>query len=196
MITNEKLKLICQNTHITELTKHLNTYMSKYGITTEEQQNMFLAQSSHESGGFRVMIENLNYSEQGLKTIFGKYFTGIQAQLWARKPELIANKVYANRMGNGDALSGDGWRYRGRGYIQLTGKNNYQKFAESIGKSIDDTVKYLETMEGAVESACWFWKTNNLNSVSHDILLCTKKINGGTNGLAHRKELFEKISQF
>jgi putative chitinase len=106
---------------------------------------------------------------------------------------MIANVIYANRMGNGPTESGEGYKFRGRGAIQLTGKNNYTAFAESIGKDIDETVEYLETLNGAIESACWFWKTNGLNALADktDIVALTKRINGGTIGLEDRKHHFE-----
>lgn len=169
--------------------------LPKYEINTAERIAGFLAQCGHESGGFTVRTENLNYSAKALNSIFGKYFAkaGRDAEEYARKPEKIANVVYANRMDNGDTASGDGWRFRGRGYIQLTGRHNYTKFAESIGKDVDDVIEYLDTVEGALESACWFWKTNGLNAIadSGDIVKMTKRINGGTIGLEDRKKHWE-----
>ena len=107
---------------------------------------------------------------------------------------MIANRVYANRMGNGPEESGDGWRYCGRGLIQLTGKDNYTNFAKAVGKTVDEVVAYLDTLEGAIESACWFWKKNNLNAIadSKDMAKATKVINGGDLGLAERKKHFEE----
>ena len=125
---------------------------------------------------------------------FKKYFPDEATALkYERKPEMIANKVYADRMGNGDERSGDGYKFRGRGAIQLTGKNNYTKFAASIGKPLDETIIHLETFAGALESACWFWNTNGLNETcdKDDIILMTKKINGGTIGLEDRKKHYE-----
>jgi len=114
-----------------------------------------------------------------------------------RKPEMIANRVYASRMGNGPESSGEGFKFRGRGAIQLTGKENYTKFAQSVGKTIDETIAYLETLEGAIESACWFWKTNGLNAIcdADDIVKMTKRINGGTIGLEDRKSHYEKAKK-
>ncbi|HRZ96045.1 MAG TPA: glycoside hydrolase family 19 protein [Paludibacter sp.] len=151
----------------------------------------FLGQCSHESNNFRVKEENLNYSAKGLRNTFGKYFkTNAEAEKYARKPQAIANKVYANRMGNDDEKSGDGWKYRGRGYIQLTGKNNYAAFSKFIG---EDCVKNpdLVITKYPFESALWFFRTNNIFSLCKDIshisiIAVTKKVNGGTNGLADR----------
>ena len=115
------------------------------------------------------------------------------AQPYNRNPEKIANKIYADRMGNGPEASGEGYKFRGRGAIQLTGKENYTKFANSVGKSLDEAVAYTETLDGAIESACWFWNTNKLNALADasDIVTLTKRINGGTLGLDERKHHFE-----
>jgi putative chitinase len=171
-----------------------NDILPKWNIDTPLRVSMFLAQVAHESGNFRFLKENLNYSEKGLKTVFGKYFPGDLATQYARKPEKIANRVYANRMGNGPEVSGDGWNYRGRGLIQLTGKNNYTNFALDIQLSMEDTINYLETKEGAMVSACWFWKTNKINQFADkdDIKGSTRRINGGFNGLQHRTEMYQK----
>jgi putative chitinase len=149
----------------------------------------FFAQTAHESGNFKAFSENLNYGAKGLRGIFGKYFpTDAMARAYERQPQKIANRVYANRMGNGPEESGDGFRYCGRGLIQLTGKSNYSNFADSIETPVEETSAYLETFEGAVQSACWFWETNNLNQYAdnNDILTMTKRINGGTIGLEDR----------
>lgn len=175
----------------------INPLFKKYEITTINRIAGFLAQCSHESGGFKVKEENLNYSADALNRVFPKYFknAGVDANEYARKPEKIANRVYANRMGNGDEASGEGYKYRGRGYIQLTGKENYTKFANKIGKSLDEAVEYCTTDAGALESALFFWSENNLNSFcdKDDIVGMTKRINGGTNGLEDRKEKYEKF---
>lgn len=149
----------------------------------------FVAQTAHESGGFNFVKENLNYGAKGLATTFKKYFpTEADAKPYERKPEKIANRVYGNRMGNGNEASGDGYRFCGRGLIQLTGRNNYTKFAEDLGISVEETVAYLETPAGAVSSAGWFWDNNNLNQYcdSNDFVTLTKRINGGTIGLEDR----------
>jgi putative chitinase len=176
----------------------LKLISEKYQINTVERLAAFLAQLAHESGGFNFVQENLNYSSQGLQTTFKKYFPTLQSTAsYARNPQKIASKVYANRMGNGNEQSGDGWKYRGRGLIQLTGKDNYARFATSINKTLDETVEYLSTIQGAVESAAWFWSTNKLNEIAdkNDFVTLTKRINGGTIGLAHRTELFESAKK-
>lgn len=169
--------------------------MSKYDINTPERMSMFLAQTGHESGELTAIEENLNYRPERLKAVFPKYFANVDVNNYGRNPAKIANRVYANRMGNGDEASGDGYKYRGRGLIQLTGKNNYQRFASSISKSLDDTVAYLSTVEGACDSAGWFWSSNNLNDPSdiEDIETVTRKINGGLNGLDHRTALYNEF---
>jgi putative chitinase len=150
----------------------------------------FLAQTAHESGSFNFVKENLNYGAKGLMTTFKRYFPNEElAKQYDRKPEMIANKVYANRMGNGDEASGDGYRFCGRGLIQLTGKNNYTKFAADLGISIEECVAYMETPQGACASAGWFWDNNSLNQYcdSNDFVTLTKRINGGTIGLEDRQ---------
>ena len=154
----------------------------------------FLSQCGHESLDFTVLHENLNYSADRLHAVFPRYFPTVEsAQPYNRQPEKIANKIYGGRMGNGPEDSGDGYKYRGRGAIQLTGHDNYQAFANAIGKSIDDTVAYCETLEGALESACWFWKGRGLNPLADakDVLNMTKRINGGTIGLDDRQSRFD-----
>lgn len=155
----------------------------------------FFAQTAHESGNFRSFTENLNYGAAGLRGVFGKYFTTDQdAQTYERKPEQIANRVYANRMGNGDEASGDGWKYRGRGALQLTGKNNYREFADYLKKPEIMENPDLVSTDYAFESALFFFEKNKLweicdRGVADDvILLLTKRINGGTHGLDDRKE--------
>jgi putative chitinase len=144
-----------------------------------------------------VLRENLNYRAPTLRKIFSKYFpTDAMANEYASKPnkqEALANLVYANRMGNGAPESGDGWRYAGNGLIQLTGKSNYTWFAESLQISVEDASEYLLTFEGAAQSACWFWETNNLNQWADkgDIVTLTKRINGGTIGLEDRIKHYE-----
>jgi len=191
MVTAPLITAIFPNAkNVDELIEAMNELFPRYDITTEQRVAGFLAQCGHESGGFRVIEENLNYSAKALDAVFGKYFVrgGRDAQEYHRQPEKIANVVYASRMGNGDTESGDGWRFRGRGYIQLTGCNNYTKFAESVGMDIEDVVEYLGTVEGALESACWYWDTNNLNSYCDDgdVKGMTKRINGGYIGLEDR----------
>jgi putative chitinase len=154
----------------------------------------FLAQCAHESGGFVFIKENLNYRWQSLRKTFPKYFPTDQlAQQYEKQPERIANRVYANRMGNGAEESGDGWRFCGRGLIQVTGRDNYSWFAASLEISPEEASEYMETFEGAAQSACWFWETNNLNQWADrgDILTLTKRINGGTIGLEDRQKHYQ-----
>lgn len=164
-------------------------------INTVERVAGFIAQCGHESGGFKVLSENLNYSADALNKIFPKYFVkaGRDAQQYHRQPEKIANVIYANRMDNGDTASGDGWRFRGGGLIQLTGRHNYTQFAKAVEKSLDEAVEYVRTKEGALDSACWFWDTNGINRYcdANDIVTMTKRINGGTIGLEDRKKHWE-----
>ena len=188
--TENKLSQIITNNHyVNEWFEALNTLLPDYDINTVPRVAAFIAQCAHESGGFKMLKENLNYRAVTLRKIFPKYFpTDALAEQYAGKQELIANKVYGNRMGNGDESSGDGFRYCGRGLIQLTGKNNYMAFAESIETPVEEIPEFLGTFEGAVQSACWFWETNNLNQWADtgDILTLTKRINGGTIGLEDR----------
>ena len=192
MITVEQFTdMFPKNKNAQSWTTALVAVLPTYQIDTPERIASFLAQCGHESGGFTVLQENLNYSAEGLNKIFKKYFPTLEsAQPYARKPELIANKVYANRMGNGDEQSGEGYRYRGRGPIQLTGKDNYTACSDFLFQ--DDTLlkdpDMLLDPEYALHSACWFWWKNDLNTFadSADILTMTKRINGGTIGLDDR----------
>jgi len=194
MITVEILQKVCPKTKRSVLETYalpLHEVAEYYDMyVNPKRAAAFIAQIAHESGGFNFVAENLNYSAKGLMTTFKKYFpTEDIAKQYERKPEKIANRVYANRMNNGDENSGDGWKFRGRGLIQLTGRANYTKFAEDLGISLDETVAYLETPAGAVSSAGWFWDNNNLNQYcdKDDFITLTKRINGGTIGLADRQ---------
>lgn len=175
----------------------LQTELPKYFVNSPERVAMFLAQTAHESGDYSTLTENLNYSAKGLMTTWPKRFDAAKAAQCERKPELIANIVYANRMGNSNEQSGDGWKYRGRGILQITGRDNYKKF--SIDTFNDERVlanpDFILTVEGAVKSACWFWKRNMLNDLSDksDIVNVTKRINGGTIGIEDRTEKFNRI---
>jgi putative chitinase len=193
--TADKLaKCVSKNKNPADLFAALESVLPKYKITTVERVAAFLAQCGHESADFTTLKENLNYSAEGLAKVFPKRFpTAAAAAPYNRQPEKIANKIYADRMGNGPEASGDGYKFRGRGAIQLTGKENYTKFAASIGKTLDEAVVYTETLAGAIESACWFWNTNKLNDIADktDIVTLTKRINGGTIGLEDRKKHFE-----
>lgn len=161
----------------------------------------FLAQCDHETGGFKTFEENLNYSAKGLRTVFKKYFPEpIIAQAFARKPKQIANRVYADRMGNGDENSGDGWRFRGRGAIQLTGRSNYEAFAEDFEMPflLDDLDRFSTDL--AFDAAAWFFWKNNIfdlciNTDKKTVKEITKKINGGYNGLDHRIKLTSKYEK-
>jgi putative chitinase len=161
---------------------------------TPERAAHFFAQTSHETGGFKLFVENLNYSAQGLQGTFGKYFPGTLEESYARNPEKIASRVYADRMGNGNEASKDGWKFRGRGALQLTGKSNYEAFAKYLGKPEIMTNPDLVATTYAFESAMFFFEKNNLWSIcdkgvtNDTILALTKRINGGTNGLADRQE--------
>lgn len=172
--------------------KELNgsTLLNDYDINTPVRVAAFMAQAHHESGGFVYLSENLNYSYKGLMKTFPKYFPDeATAKAYANKPEKIANRVYANRMGNGDEASGTGWLHAGRGIIQLTGAENYRNFAMSLEISVKEASEYMQTFEGAAQSACWFWETNNLNKFadSGDFITLSKKINGGTKGMEDRE---------
>ena len=177
---------------------HLEEALPRHGIAESRLRLAhFFAQVLHESGCMRFDMENMNYSSDALQKVFGKYFpTKEEADAYARKPEKIANRVYANRMGNGDEASGDGWRYRGRGLIQLTGRANYKAFAEWIGNAHLMDEPDLVCTEYAVHSAVFFWVTNDLNRFADrdDVVGLTKRINGGVNGLAHRRELLNKAN--
>jgi putative chitinase len=172
--------------------------MEKFGVNTPLRLAHFLAQCGHESGGFRLTQENLNYSAKGLMGIFKKYFpTQALADAYARKPEKIANKVYGNRMGNGPETSGEGFKFRGRGYIQLTGKQNYTAFDLAVEDDILANPD-LVSSKHALSSAAWFWKKNGLNLIADTgsstevVTKITKRVNGGTIGLADRIKHFKE----
>lgn len=169
----------------------LTEYLPQFEIVTPARVAGFIAQCQHESLDFTILQENLNYSAKGLRGVFGKYFPSDDlANAYARKPEMIANRVYASRMGNGDEASGDGWRFRGRGIIQITGRNNYTQCSKDLfqDSSLVDEPDLLRTPEYAVLTACWFWHKNSLNQICDrgDIVLLSKRINGGTIGLEDR----------
>jgi putative chitinase len=198
MVTLDLLTHMCHKTKASVLEGYLeplNTVAEYYEMNVNPARLAgFLAQTAHESGGYNFIKENLNYSAKGLRGTFGKYFLNDEiANQYAKKPEKIANRVYANRMKNGDESSGDGYRFCGRGLIQLTGRDNYTKFANDLSMSLEDTIAYLETPNGAVASAGWFWDNNKLNQYcdSGDFVTLTKRINGGTIGLEDRKHHYE-----
>ena len=170
--------------------------MIKFGIDTVIKLSHFLAQCGHESGGFKLTQENLNYGAKGLRSVFPKYFpTDALAAAYERKPEKIANKVYGGRMGNGDEASGDGWKYHGRGYIQLTGKDNYKAFTVSIGEDCVANPDLVAT-KYPLASAAWFFSKNCLKkATSNDeasVTAVTKCVNGGTIGLPDRIKHFNE----
>jgi len=197
-LTKEQLKqLLPKNPYIDQGHHALSILLPDYEINTPQRIAAFIAQCAHESAGFTALKENLNYRPATLRKLFGKYFpTDALAEEYCAKPnkqEAIANRIYASRMGNGDEASGDGYKYCGRGLIQLTGKYNYQAFADSLQISSEEASQYLSTFEGAAQSACWFWESNNLNQWADkgDIVTLTKRINGGTIGLEDRIKHYE-----
>jgi putative chitinase len=200
-ITLELLQKICPKTKASVLEKYvtpLNEVCQYYEINTPKRIAGFLANIVHESGYLakEVLSENLNYSAKGLMTTFKKYFPNeALAKQYEKKPEKIANKVYGGRMGNGDESSGDGWRYRGRGAIQLTGKQNYTRFANDLGITPEECAEYLETPAGAISSSGWFFDQNDLLKYcdAGDWTTLTKRINGGLIGHEHRMELIHQI---
>jgi putative chitinase len=172
--------------------------MPKYGITSQRRVAHFLSQCAHESNNFRSLEENLNYSAKALRAVFGRYFGAApkrDADEYHRNPEMIANYVYMDefrkyKMGNTE--EGDGWRFRGRGLKQLTGRENYTRFGKSIDITAEEAAEYVATPKGAVESACWFWDANNLNDIADtdNVVKMTKKINGGNIGLEDRQKRY------
>jgi putative chitinase len=172
--------------------------IEKFQINTPLRMAHFLAQCGHESGGFKLVRENLNYSSKGLLTTFKKYFpTEQKAKLYERNPEKIANLVYGSRMGNGDETSGDGFRFSGRGYIQLTGKNNYTAFDKIVEENLLEQPGLVATKYPLL-SAAWFWSTNKLNLLADkgatdaDVTAITRRVNGGTIGLPDRIKHFKE----
>ena len=174
--------------------------IEKFQINTPLRLAHFLAQCAHESGNFKAVSENLNYGAAGLRSIFGKYFKDdASAKASERKPEKIANKVYASRMGNGDEASGDGFKFRGRGYIQLTGKDNYSAFDKVVDDNILSNPDLIATKYPLL-SAAWFWNSRSLNALADkgatvaDVTAITKKVNGGTHGLDDRISKFKTFN--
>lgn len=194
IIVESQIRRIMPNvkeTRVKEFVKCFNEWSDRFGISTPLRFVHFIAQIAHESGEFKSMEENLNYSADGLLRVFPKYFTKETAAQYARKPEKIANKVYANRMGNGDEASGDGWRFKGRGAIGTTGRDNYKAYADSefcVGDLMSHP-EWLAQSPGCFKSAMYFWWKNGLNQIADtdDVVKVTKRVNGGTNGLAQRQ---------
>jgi putative chitinase len=197
-LTKSQLQqLLPKNPYIDYWYDTLSQLLPDYDINTPQRIAAFMAQCSHESNGFTALKENLNYKPASLRKLFGKYFpTDELANAYCAMPnkqEAIANRIYANRMGNGDEHSGDGFKFCGRGLIQLTGKQNYQDFADSLEISVEEASEYMHTFEGAAQSACWFWEKTNLNQYADngDFITMTKRINGGTIGLEDRIKHYE-----
>lgn len=195
--TLEKLASCIKRNHEPELWYNiLCEYLPHFDIVTEHRVAGFISQCQHESVDFIELQENLNYGVKGLLNTFGKYFKDeAMASFYARKPEMIANHVYADRMGNGPESSGDGWLYRGRGLIHITGKETYAECSQALFQNdiLLTNPELLTTPEYAVLSSCWFWNKKNLNLLCdvEDVVLLTKRVNGGLNGLAERKEFWE-----
>jgi putative chitinase len=186
---NKLSQIITNNQYVNDWFEALSTLLPDYDINTVPRVSAFLAQTAHESGGYKALKENLNYRAETLCKVWPRYFPNMEiANQYAHNQEAIANRAYGGRMGNGPEDSGDGFKYCGRGLIQLTGKDNYTRFAESIETPVEQIPEFLGTFEGAVQSACWFWETNSLNQFADngDMLTLTKRINGGTLGLDDR----------
>lgn len=202
-ITQQQLaQILPGNKNIVDWCDSLNKILPNYSINTVDRAGDFIGQCAHESANFTQLNENLNYSAQGLANTWPNRFAvkgpdGNPTKPYAptslatsiqRNPEMIANNVYANRMGNGAPDTGDGWQYHGRGLIQLTGCDNYTAFGSTVDMTPAQVVDYVQTFDGAVQTACWFWSTNNLNQYAdtNDIQTMTRRINGGLNGLDDR----------
>ena len=199
-LTKEQLRqIIPKNPYLDHWYQDLSQLLPDYDINTAQRIASFLAQCTHESNDFTALKENLNYRPASLRKLFPTHFeTDEIAEHYASLPnkqEAIANRMYANRMGNGDEASGDGYRYCGRGAIQITGKDNYFWFAASISITPEEASEYMQTFEGALQSACWFWENNNLNKWADagDMDKMTHIINGGTIGIEDRKARYDKI---
>lgn len=199
IFTGDSLKQIMPNAKVEDINHYLdalNSEMLAYAINTSLRAAHFIAQVAHESGSFKFSSENLNYSAKALRAVFGKYFpTDELAEEYARKPEKIANRVYANRMNNGNEESGDGWKYRGRGLIQLTGKENYTKCGDVLKIDLVNKPDLLaQDANVAVAAACWFWDSRKLNAYADqdDIRSVTRRINGGYNGLEDREQYLQR----
>ena len=191
-------EIIPGNKQVAEWYAALYEILPMYEITTERRVAHFLSQCAHESANFKRLEENLNYSAKALRAVFGRYFGDApkrDADEYHRQPEMIANYVYMDefrkyKMGN--IYDGDGWLFRGRGLKQLTGRDNYTKFGESIGMTAEEAAEYVQSFNGSIQSACWFWDTNNLNDIADgdNVKLMTKKINGGSIGLEDRQRRY------
>lgn len=200
LLTVDQLRaMIPSNKEVEEWCEELNKALPKYDITTDERIAGFVSQCAHESMDFNAMSENLNYREETLNKVFPRYFGPGKrnAAEYAKNPEKIANYVYMDEFRSsklGNTQPGDGWRFRGRGLKQLTGRDNYTRFAKDYGMTAEEAAAWVETKEGALASALWFWKTNNLNPIADtgNVAALTKKINGGDIGLADRQARYAK----
>lgn len=200
LLTVDQLRaMIPTNKEVEEWCAELNKALPKYDITTDARIAGFVSQCAHESQDFCAMSENLNYREETLNKVFPRYFGPGKrnAAEYARNPEKIANYVYMDEFRTsklGNTQPGDGWRFRGRGLKQLTGRDNYTRFAKDYGMTAEEAAAWVETKEGALASALWFWKTNNLNPIADtgNVAALTKKINGGDIGLADRQARYAK----
>jgi putative chitinase len=196
MITDDELRRILPALpadNRAEIIPHLQAAMDEFGINTRAREAAFIAQIAHESGGLTRFIENLNYSAKRLCQVFPKRFPSLAAaQPFDRDPEKIANSIYANRLGNGDPASGDGFRYRGRGVIQLTGRSNYKEFGQLLGVDLEGDPDMAATLSIAFRAAAAFWKSRGCNELADkgDFRGVTKRINGGAIGLDERTKLF------
>lgn len=198
-IRQEQLAHILKNNpYVEQWCAALNKILPEYDITSPERIAAFIGQTYVESGGYTALHENLNYQAASLMRVWPSRFPTLEiANQYAHNQEMIANRAYCDRMGNGPESSGDGWKFCGRGLIQVTGHDNYQSFADSVEMDIADVPAYLTTFEGAVQSACWFFEANNLNQFSDawDIKTLSIRINGGTNGLDERITQCNRIRQ-
>jgi putative chitinase len=200
LLTVDQLRaMIPSNKEVEAWCEELNKALPKYDITTDERIAGFVSQCAHESMDFNAMSENLNYREETLNKVFPRYFGPGKrnAAEYAKNPEKIANYVYMDEFRSsklGNTQPGDGWRFRGRGLKQLTGRDNYTRFAKDYGMTAEEAATWVETKEGALASALWFWKTNNLNPIADtgNVAALTKKINGGDIGLADRQARYAK----
>ena len=200
LLTVDQLRaMIPTNKEVEEWCEELNKALPKYDITTPERIAGFTSQCAHESQDFCALSENLNYRQETLLKVFPRYFGPGKrnAAEYARNPEKIANYVYMDEFRTsklGNTQPGDGWRFRGRGLKQLTGRDNYTRFAKDYNMTAEQAAEWLETKEGALASALWFWNTNKLNAIADtaDVAALTKKINGGNIGLPDRQARYTK----
>ena len=184
--------IVGNNPYAEHWVEALNKCWPDYDITTPQRQAAFMGECCVESAKFTEIEENLNYRPETLARQWPSHFTPEVAQSYAHQPEKIANRAYGGRMGNGPEESGDGWKFRGKGLIQLTGRDNYQGFADSLQMSVDDAATYLSTFEGCVQSACYFWESHNLNSLADqgNIDQISHIVNGGTLGQDERRHFY------